>query len=200
MAWGCGAGAGDESPPAETGADDRQVEPGSPAGEAPPHPSEALAALDPRRPVPLQPMMAWHQKQNMMAHLVAVQAITEAAARGDWGAVAQASRPLESSPRMATMCEHMGAGADGFTEAALAFHARADAIGEAAKVADGPGVLEALAATLEACTSCHAAYRQEVVHAAEWEALTKVSHHPSPHPSPPPSPHHLPHPLPHGER
>ena len=37
-----------------------------------------LAALDNRSPVPLQPMMAWHQKQNMMAHLVAIQGIVDA--------------------------------------------------------------------------------------------------------------------------
>ncbi|MBK8012028.1 MAG: hypothetical protein IPK13_11820 [Deltaproteobacteria bacterium] len=47
-------------------------------------PFEELAGLDHRTPVPLQPMMAWHQKQNMMEHLVAIQRITDSLAREDW--------------------------------------------------------------------------------------------------------------------
>ena len=47
--------------------------------------------MDTRTPVPLQPMMAWHQKQNMQAHLVAIQGITAALAEQDWEGVSQAS-------------------------------------------------------------------------------------------------------------
>ena len=142
-------------------------------------PLEQLAALDPRTPVPLQPMMAWHQKQNMLEHLVAIQRITGAVAREDWAEVASASKLIESSPRMQRMCRHMGAGADGFTELALAFHRRADRIGVAARAEDGPAVLRATAHTLEACTGCHATYRQDVVDAATWQARTGSGHAPA---------------------
>ncbi|MEZ4439522.1 MAG: hypothetical protein R3B72_10555 [Polyangiaceae bacterium] len=147
-----------------------------------------LAAMDTRRPVPLQPMMAWHQKQNMMEHLVAIQRITAALAKEDWAAVAEASALIESSPHMQQMCQHMGMGAPGFTDLALDFHRRADAIGAAAANHDATQVLEATATTLEACTTCHALYRQDVVDAATWEAragapLPEDAHHP-PHARP----------------
>jgi hypothetical protein len=108
-------------------------------------------------------MMAWHQKQNMQEHLVAIQRITDGLAREDWERIAVASALIESSPQTQQMCEHMGAGAEGFTELALEFHRRADAIGAAARARDPHRVLQATAHTLEACTSCHARYRQEVV-------------------------------------
>ena len=139
----------------------------------------ALAAMDTRRPVPLQPMMAWHQKQNMMEHLVAIQRITDALAREDWDGVADASTLIESSPQMQQMCQHMGAGADGFTELALDFHRRADQIGVAARAHDGPGVLRATSSTLQVCTTCHATYRQDVVDAATWQARTGSAHDPA---------------------
>jgi hypothetical protein len=149
----------------------------APASGCAPH--EQLAKMDPRRPVPLQPMMAWHQKQNMMEHLVAIQRITDALSRDDWDGVAEAGKLIESSPRMQQMCQHMGSGAEGFTELALDFHRRADAIGVAAKAHDVKAVLQAMSTTLEACTSCHASYRQDVVDAATWEARTGSAHDPT---------------------
>ncbi len=137
-------------------------------------PMEALAAMDPRTPVPLQPMMAWHQKQNMMDHLVAIQEINSGVADEDWPKVEAAAARIGSSPQMRTMCEHMGKGADGFTELALEFHSRADAIGEAAKRKDSTSVIRETGRTLEACTSCHAAYRQQVVSPSEWTRLTSA--------------------------
>ncbi len=142
-------------------------------------PLDELAAMDNRKPVPLQPMMAWHQKQNMMEHLVAIQKITDRLAKDDWEAVAKASAMIESSPQMQQMCQHMGAGAEGFTELALEFHKRADKIGEAAKAKDKKAALAATSHTIEACTSCHATYRQEVVDAATWQARTGSDHDPS---------------------
>lgn len=62
-------------------------------------PQEQLAKLDPRRPVPLQPMMAWHQKQNMMEHLVAIQRITHALSRDDWDGVAEAGKTSSTPGR-----------------------------------------------------------------------------------------------------
>lgn len=142
-------------------------------------PVRELAELDTRQPVPLQPMMAWHQKQNMMQHLTAIQRITAGLAEEDWDEVAAAAELIEESPQMQQMCEHMGAGADGFTELALDFHRRANVIGEAARVHDGAGVLRATSSTLLSCTGCHAAFRQEVVDAETWQARTgsSLSHH-----------------------
>ena len=144
-----------------------------------------LGTLDYRRPLPLQPMMAWHQKQNMMEHLVAIRQITQGLAEDDWEAITAASATLGSSPQMLQMCEHMGAGAEGFTELALEFHQRADAIGRAAEARDSAEVLRATSHTLEACTSCHATYRQDVVDATTWEARTSSAHRPSMHGTPP---------------
>ncbi len=168
--------------------------PASPAQPSPTHttgsapsasacaPFEDLNAMDTRTPVPLQPMMAWHQKQNMMEHLVAIQRVTDALSREDWGGVAEAAELIESSPQMETMCRHMGSGAPGFTELALEFHRAADAIAPAAAQEDTAAVLRATSSTLQVCTSCHAAYRQDVVSASGWRARTGESHAPSHHP------------------
>ena len=142
-------------------------------------PFAELDALDPRTPVPLQPMMAWHQKQNMQEHLVAIQRITDGLAREDWDEIAAAATLIETSPQMQQMCQHMGAGAEGFTELALEFHRRADGIGEAAREHDGPAVLRATSSTLQVCTGCHAAYRQEIVDASTWTQRTGSAHDPS---------------------
>lgn len=155
-----------------------QATPGAPSAAPAGGVHAELAAMDGRTPVPLQPMMAWHQKQNMMDHLVAIQGITAALAEDDWDAVAKASAKIESSPQMQQMCQHMGAGAEGFTELALEFHQRANAIGEAAAEKDAKKVLRATSHTLEACTKCHATYKQEVVDAATWQARTGSSHDP----------------------
>jgi hypothetical protein len=80
---------------------------------------------------------------------------------------------------MQQMCEHMGAGADGFMEMALDFHRRADAIGEAADARDAQAVLRATSNTLQACTSCHSTYRQEIVDAEAWTSRTGQTHDPS---------------------
>jgi hypothetical protein len=124
-------------------------------------------------------MMAWHQKQNMQQHLVAIQRVADALAREDWNEIAAASALIGSSPEMQQMCRHMGAGAEGFTELALDFHRRADAIGEAARTRDGQAVLRATSDTLQACTACHATYRQEVVSAETWAQRTGQAHDPA---------------------
>ena len=80
---------------------------------------------------------------------------------------------------MQQMCEHMGAGAEGFTELALEFHTRADAIAVAAESKDAKAVLEATSHTLQACTACHASYRQDVVDAATWQSRTGSAHDPA---------------------
>lgn len=133
------------------------------ASPASPSPSERLDELDQRRPLPLLPMMAQHQKQNMREHLEAVQEVVAAAAAGDFDSVAVAAKRMGYSETMGRMCEHMGAGAPGFTEQALAFHHTADEIAAAATRRDGGQVLAALSKTLKACTDCHSTYKQRPV-------------------------------------
>ncbi len=162
--------------PAPTPASAPTTAPASEATSAPVHnPAQAQQALnemDTRTPVPLQPMMALHQKQNMQAHLVAVEGITTSLAKEDWDAVAKHAKEIGSSPEMQQMCEHMGKGAPGFTELALEFHNRADKIVQAAAAKDTKAVLQATGHTLQACTSCHNQYRQDVVDPKTWETRT----------------------------
>jgi cytochrome c' len=167
---GCsgGEGAGSKEKPS---APVPTAQPATPAKE----PHAALAMLDTRKPVPLVPMMANHQKQNMRDHLVAVQEIVASVAAGDFAAVEKAAGRIGYSEQMGAMCTHMGAGASGFTEAALQFHHTADSIAEAAKQKDPQGVLTALSATLSTCTSCHSTFKQDVVDDATWASMTKES-------------------------
>jgi cytochrome c556 len=117
-------------------------------------------------------MMAQHQKENMRAHLVAIQQIVAALGHDDFDAVMTATGRIGYSDTMAQMCTHMGAGAPGFTDLALNFHHTADTIGEAARRHDRGAVLAALGNTLQTCTGCHAAYRQQVVDEETWQRLT----------------------------
>lgn len=131
-----------------------------------------LDHIDTRIPVPLLPMMANHQKQNMRDHLLAVQEIVVGVARDDFAAVERAAGRIGYSEQMGQMCTHMGAGASGFTEQALGFHHAADAIAVAARQQDRTAVLCALDVTLQKCTGCHAAFKQSVVDEAAWTHLT----------------------------
>jgi hypothetical protein len=136
-------------------------------------PPEA-GANDARTPVPLLPMMADHQKQNMRDHLLAVQEIVAALAIDDYAAVERSAGRIGYSEQMGQMCAHMGAGAPGFTEQALAFHHTADTIAGAARRRDRAAVTRALGTTLQTCTTCHAAFRQQVVDEATWTRLTST--------------------------
>ncbi|MEZ4372745.1 MAG: cytochrome c [Polyangiaceae bacterium] len=132
----------------------------------------ALDALDHRKPVPLLPMMAHHQKQQMRDHLLAVQEIVAALAADDFAGVEKSAGRIGFSEGEAKMCEHMGAAAPGFTEQAIGFHKAADGISAAAKEKDRAKVLSALGATLKTCTSCHATWKQSVVSEARWSELS----------------------------
>jgi hypothetical protein len=78
---------------------------------------------------------------------------------------------------MGKMCQHMGAGAPGFTEQALEFHHTADGIAAAARRRHREGVLQALAATMQTCVACHATLKQQVVDDATWSALASRKGH-----------------------
>jgi cytochrome c556 len=142
------------------------------AGVAAPSPYSKLDRMDTRAPVPLLPMMANHQKQNMREHLEAVQQIIAALAADDFAAVETAAGRIGFSEQMGTMCNHMGAGAPGFTDQALGFHRQADRIGEAARSKDKARVLTELNATLLTCTACHAKWKQQLVDEGAWAKAT----------------------------
>lgn len=146
----------------------------APTTDAPAAPSaaETLDGMDRRTPVPLLPMMALHQKENMRDHLLAVQEIVAALATDDFPGVERAAARIGFSEEMGQMCTHMGAGAPGFTEQALNFHRTADRIGEAARNRDRVRVLSELGATLQTCTSCHETWKQQVVDEPTWQRLT----------------------------
>jgi hypothetical protein len=151
------------------------------AGATPPvahtetSPATALDGMDARTPVPLLPMMANHQKQNMRDHLVVVQEIVAALAADDFAGIERATGRIGFSEQMSQMCTHMGAGAPGFTEQALAFHHTADGIAAAARERDRGRVLSELSATLKTCTTCHATWKQQVVDDATWQRLSSTA-------------------------
>jgi hypothetical protein len=127
--------------------------------------------MDTRVPVPLLPMMANHQKQNMRDHLHAVQDIVGGIEAGDFEAIARAAATIGYSEQMGQMCNHMGAGAPGFTDQALRFHHTADTISAAARKRDMQGVVGALGETLATCTGCHATFKQKIVDETTWASL-----------------------------
>jgi hypothetical protein len=159
-----------EQPPAPFAATDTPTASLGGASDA----QEALDRLDTRVPVPLLPMMAIHQKQNMRDHLLAVQEIVVALATDDFAAIERSAGRIGFSEQMGRMCSHMGAGAPGFTEQALAFHHTADTIAAAAGRRDRVAVTQALGTTLQTCTGCHAVFRQSVVDDATWQRLTST--------------------------
>ena len=147
--------------------------PAAPVATSPvPGPAAVLDALDSRKPIPLLPMMANHQKQNMRDHLLAVQEIVLALGSDDFAAIEKSVGRIGFSDREAAMCNHMGAGAPAFIEQALAFHHQADRIGEAARARDRGKVVAELGATLQTCTGCHATWKQQIVDEATWTHIT----------------------------
>ncbi len=138
----------------------------APAAE-PAHTAPAVepATLDARKPVPMTAMMAEHHKQEMRDHLQVIQEIVAGLGHDDFAAIEKAATRIGWNEREAAMCKHMGAGAPGFAEFGERFHHTADKIVDAARAKDRAGVVTALDATLQACTQCHAMFKQQVVSA-----------------------------------
>lgn len=133
--------------------------------------SHAPVAKDVRKPMPVLPSLAAHQKSDMRNYLAAVQDIIAALMRDDFTGVANAAARIGYSDAAAQTCRHMGEATPGFADAAIKFHRTADEIGDAAHRADRTAVLEALGHTLKTCVDCHASYRQEVVDPTTWQRL-----------------------------
>ena len=132
-------------------------------------------AMDARRPLPLLPIMAAHQKRAMREHLAAVQEIVAGLAAEDYDAVRRSASRLGFSEEAGQMCEHLGAASAAFTRQALAFHHLADGIAAAALDHDRQRVLAELSATLRACKDCHAAWKQELVDQTTWNRLVSAA-------------------------
>lgn len=161
------------APPTESPTTAPAAPTGSPAATAlTSSAADALDAMDKRTAVPLLPMMAQHQKQNMRDHLLAVQEIVAALATDDYAAIEKSAARIGFSEKEAAACNHMGAGAPAFIEQALAFHRTADGIGVAARAKDRTRVLTELGVTLKTCTACHETWKQQVVDVATWQRLT----------------------------
>jgi hypothetical protein len=137
--------------------------------------ADALDRIDTRAAVPLLPMMANHQKQNMRDHLVAVQEIVTALAIADFPGIERAAGRIGFSEQMGQTCNHMGAGAPGFAAQAIEFHQTADRIAAAARARDAGSVLTEFSATLQTCTSCHSVWKQQVVDEPTWQRLTSLT-------------------------
>lgn len=155
--------------------------PAAPAHSGPVAAAEQLDRMDPRAPVPLLPAMASHQKENMRDHLLAVQEIVTAVSIADYAGVEAAAARIGFSQMMGQTCTHMGSGAPGFAEQAIEFHHTADRIGAAARERNAGGVLTALGATLQACTSCHTVWKQQVVDEQTWQRLASSPTAPGAH-------------------
>lgn len=137
--------------------------PPAPAPTTAPRAAPQANAFDQRTPVPLSPMMAAHQKEQMRDHLRVVQEIAGALAVENYEAIAASTGRIASSEQQSMMCAHMGAGAPGFAELGEELHRTADGIITAAKRRDRAAVAAALEATLTKCVGCHETYRQEIV-------------------------------------
>lgn len=168
---GCSREAPPASPPPATAAPAAATAPAAPAALTP-SAADMLDGMDKRTAVPLLPMMAHHQKQNMRDHLLAVQEIVAALAIDDFAAIEKSAARIGFSEKEAATCNHMGAGAPAFIEQALAFHRTADGIATAARAKDRKQVLTELGVTLKTCTACHETWKQQVVDAATWQRVT----------------------------
>jgi hypothetical protein len=146
-----------------------------PAAPPPAHDARGvLDRMDTRIPVPLLAGMANHQLRDMRDHLLAVQEIVAGAAKDDFAAIEAAAYRIGTKTYDEASCQRMGLGAPGFSEQSIKFHRSADVIAVAATKRDRAEVLSALNRTLETCTACHAAFKQQVVDDATWSRLTST--------------------------
>jgi CRISPR/Cas system-associated protein endoribonuclease Cas2 len=124
---------------------------------------EQITSVDKRVPVKLTKEMADHQLKNMRDHLEAITAIVEAMSEKDFEKMKKESLRLASTPKMNKMCSNMGKATPGFTEMGLALHLAADDLVHAAEKKNYNQFVKNLSITLHTCTSCHSAFKQEIV-------------------------------------
>ena len=114
---------------------------------------------DGRTSLGLPPQMKQHQLANMRSHLVAVQAILNSIAEGDFEQAAQtAHAKLGLTEEMKNMCNMFEN--DDFRTLGFAFHESGDALGDVLETGDTTQSLQAIQATMGYCVQCHASFRQ----------------------------------------
>jgi hypothetical protein len=118
---------------------------------------------DKRQSVKMTAQMGEHQLKNMRDHLEAITEIVGAMVNKDFKKMEKGASRLASSPKMKMMCNNMGKATPGFTKMGLALHSTADKMVHAAKNKDHNLFVKKLGATLRTCTSCHSAFKQEIV-------------------------------------
>ena len=114
---------------------------------------------DGRTSLGLSPQMKQHQLSNMRSHLVAVQAIVNSIAEGEFEEASEVAHSrLGMTEEMKNMCNMFEN--EEFRTLGLAFHDSGDALGDALKTGDTTASLKALQVTMGYCVQCHATFRQ----------------------------------------
>jgi cytochrome c556 len=124
---------------------------------------DEITTSDKRKPVKMTKKMAEHQLGNMRDHLDALTAIVESMVKKDFKQMEVEAKRLASNPKMTKTCENMGKATPGFTKMGLSLHHAADELVNEAKSKDYEGFVKKLGKTMRTCTSCHSAYKQEIV-------------------------------------
>ncbi len=114
---------------------------------------------DTRISLNVPPQMAQHQLMNMRNHVKAVQTIIEYLSKDEFDKASEvASSQLGLTKEMKMMCSAFGN--KDFEKMGLEFHKSADKMSEVFKTKDKNKSLQALAATMSYCVSCHATFKQ----------------------------------------
>lgn len=135
------------------------------------HKMHNMHSSDSRVAIPMTTQMSQHQLANMRDHLEAVQQSVAGLVAKNFKQMEVAAKKLASSPQMTQMCEHMGRGGPGYTEMGLALHKAGDELVHAAQKKNADLFMKKLEATLQTCTACHAAFKQEVVPDGVYQKL-----------------------------
>lgn len=122
-------------------------------------PMHDMASTDRRISLGLQAPMRQHQLTLMREHLRAVRDIISDISAGSFDEASRtAHQKLGLTPEMKRMCNRFSNG--DFRKLGLAFHRRADELGEVLKTRDLKRSLDALRATMNVCVECHSKFRQ----------------------------------------
>jgi cytochrome c556 len=118
-------------------------------------------ASDPREVLDLTPAQKETLKATMHEHLAAVEAIVAALARQDYEKAADVAHFELGFPKHREVMQHEAGAAlpKKYMELALEHHQAAEDLAEAITSKEMTRILEQLAKTIQACTTCHKAYK-----------------------------------------
>ncbi len=124
----------------------------------------AAGGADSRQAVPLGPPAQAHFLREMRAMLAVTQQVLAAALRDDMPAVARAARRMGMAAQRDVPAEIVRSMPPAMRRLGRATHQGFDRLAlDAEQLGDRGQVLESLAALMERCVACHAAYRLERV-------------------------------------